>query len=139
MWGGTVVCCGPESSGTRLLSKIVSENLGLVSYHQSMPHAGRWWTAQDFPGARFVVIVRRPDFTQRSAVIRGLVRDQDEAREHWEEAMIRLASIPNAYWISYEALVAHPSMQIDNLARWLGVKANGYPEVYDGNSKWEAK
>jgi hypothetical protein len=135
-WDGKVICCGPGSSGTRFLAKVVYENLGGDAYHQSMPHGDRWWTHKDFPGARFVIIQRRPDVTQLSVISHGYTEDYTVAREHWDRAIGILASIPDAYWISYEALMADTKVQIDNLAKWLGLPVLSYPTPKNGSTRW---
>jgi hypothetical protein len=133
-----IVACGPESSGTRLLTEIIRDYLGLEVTHRSMPHGEEWWDWTTFEDARFVVIVRRPISTARSAVAAGHVKNMVEHRREWATAISALSGISGAYWISYEALVANPVMQTNNLARWLGVTPVGVlPHIYDANKKWE--
>ena len=135
---GKIICCGPASSGTRYLAKLVRESLGQEgAYHQAMPHDGsKWWTHNDFPGARFVVIQRRPDVTQLSVIGHGHTESYESARRDWEIAIYRLAAIPGAYWLTYEALMADPLTQLDNLAAWLGVTVLEYPTPKNGSTKW---
>lgn len=131
-----VICCGPESSGTRLLTTIV-EAMGLDAVHRSMPHGEQWWNAGEFADARFVVIVRRIDATTKSAVAARHVRSAEQHRLEWSRAINTLAAIRGAYWICYEALAASPQIQIANLAAWLGVETpRELPNIVDGNAKW---
>jgi hypothetical protein len=133
----TVVACGPENSGTRLLHKVLTLYLEIDAVHRSMPHAGEWWGPA--PDERYVVIVRRPDVTCLSILGRhpALVRDIAEARANWDRALRTLAAIPGAFWITYEALMIEPVIQADSIATWLGVEPSGtMPEMIDANVKW---
>lgn len=139
-----VVVTGPESSGTRLLAGIVRDVLGVEAWHHSMPHGDAgpngdgWWLPEEFPDARFVIIVRRPDVTGPSAVFHSHVPTLAQHREEWQRAISVLASIPDAYWMSYEALVANPVVQISSLAHWLGTTLDPekLPEITDRNDRW---
>jgi len=130
-----IVCTGPVSNGTRLLTDIVRaivEGRDDVE-HRSMPQWSDFWDYRDDPeGTTYVIIVRRPDIAVRSAHRQGHGNPdlpgqegldhrltESELMEWWERAMRRLAHIPGAYWLSYEALVAAPRQQIEALAGWL--------------------
>jgi len=148
-----LVCTGPISSGTRLLYNIVNGNFHIKAEHRSMPQWDDFWSwSDDPPGSKYIVITRRPDISVRSALkqghgdpkLRGWEKrthkaDPDELAEWWWRAIRILATIPGAYWMSYEALVASPVTQVDNLAAWLGVAEVTYPTIYDGNAKWLAR
>lgn len=138
-----VVCCGPESSGTRWLHRIVARYIGVPAIHRSVPHGneGRdhdgWWDPNEFPGSRFVVIIRRPDVTTLSALSHHHARTAAEHRLEWRRAIAMLAAIPGAYWINYEALYAATKVQADNLAAWLGAVPTGrLPRAEDQNARW---
>lgn len=138
-----VICCGPESSCTHLLHRIVVEYIGVPAIHRSLPHGDEgpqgdgWWQPDDFPPARFVIITRRPDVTGLSAIAHGHVTDIGQHRNEWQRAIGVLAAIPDAYWVAYEALLLWPEVQADNIARWLGVEPTGaMPPVYNNNEKW---
>jgi len=134
---GSVVACGPENSGTRLLHKVLTSYLDVDAVHRSMPDAGVWW--EPSPDERYVVIVRRPDVTCLSILGRhpALVCDIGEARANWDRAVCALAAIPGAFWVTYEALMAEPAVQADNIAAWLGAEpAGAMPEMIDANVKW---
>jgi hypothetical protein len=151
-----IVCTGPVSSGTRVLTDIVKalcpEDEVL---HHSMPHWDKFWDEHDFPiGTRYVVITRRHDFTIESAYRQGHGNPAQIGWSHldhrmtkadlsqwWDTAMHNLSGLPNAYWMSYEALIANTEQQCRNLADWLAVPDRVWvdaslPEVYDGNEKW---
>lgn len=135
-----MVACGPESSGTRLLARILSDYIGVDTVHHSMPNGGEWWDFRKFgPRARFVVIQRRPDATTASAMARNMAATADDHARDWARAVSMLAAIPGAYWLSYEALIAQPRVQADNLARWLRRMPRGHLEaITDENAKWLA-
>jgi hypothetical protein len=115
----------------------VTEYLGLEATHHSQPNGGEWWDWTKFEGARFVVIQRRPDATTSSALAREMAPDRQAHAVDWAAAMKLLAAIPDAYWMSYEALLAQPLVQAQNLAGWLGVTPTGVmPEITDENAKW---
>jgi hypothetical protein len=130
-----VVVCGPESSGTTIMARVVRDYIVVPVVHRSMPHLHDWWDWRDYPG-RYVIIVRRADLTVRSQEARQMPH---AGAESWHRAMAMLAQIPDAYWVSYEALVAAPQRQADNVARWLGVTPQGVmPQIVDANAKWLA-
>jgi hypothetical protein len=135
-----IVVCGPESSGTRILHRVVTEYIRVDAIHRSMPNAGAWWDWRDFGDrARFVVITRRPDITTQSILARGMAPNAEAHADDWARAMALLAAIPGAIWITYEALLAEPRMQADNIAHWLRRRPTGLmPEIVDNNAKWIA-
>lgn len=148
-----IVCTGPISSGTRLLTKIVSA-WGFEAEHRSMPQWDRFWRGS--PLERYIVIVRRADISVRSAYAQGhgdpeLIgtdggrywahldhrMTHEELDAWWWKAMDRLAWLPDAYWLSYEALVTAPKVQLTALAVHLESETAEIPfEIYDGNEKW---
>lgn len=134
-----VVACGPESSGTRLLHRLIASLPGVEAVHHSMPHGEEWWDWHEFEGHRFVIIVRRPDVAAMSAVASSCVTSIAEHRQEWPRAITMLAAIPDAYWVFYGALVADPETQMANIAGWLGVgkgEADFRAEVRNENDKW---
>ena len=123
-----------------------------------MPHWDQFWEPEDlgFTVSRYVIIVRRPDISTRSAHNQGhgnpsLVGSDgtlhwahfdhrvtvEELGEWWWKAMDKLAALPDAHWVSYEALVSNPERQLRNLAKALGSTTHKIPfEITDGNEKW---
>ena len=118
-----IVCCGPEGSGTRALRV----NIGRLCEpehqvrHLSMPFGDEWWSEHDVVGERAIIIVRRPDTTAQCAFHQGCTGSIPEAAEEWPRAIAALARIPDAYWLSYEAMVGDARQQLINVMRWLGV------------------
>lgn len=51
-----VLCTGPESAGTRMLTRLV-DSLGVEAIHRSIPHGMEWWNPPTNID-RIVVIVR---------------------------------------------------------------------------------
>lgn len=145
---GMIIACGFVSSGTRLLHGLISEGLGLKSVHRSYPHWDKFWHWTDYPAdMKWVVIHRRPDVAIAAAhkaghpgIRRNIRRDPpatlDEIMDWWDRWMKMAASIPDAYWLSYEALVADPDTQIGNLARHLGGEVKRWIQIRDENAKW---
>ena len=151
---GVIVCTGPESSGTRLLTWIVRNNLSLEADHLSMPEGpphddapkvDEWWNWEevaaqweDMTGepTRFVGILRRPNLAGLSAVRRGIVADLDAHRLEWLKAMEMLTAIPDIYWVSYAGLIANPAYEIGYLARRLHATPRWPARVVDANQKW---
>lgn len=104
-----------------------------------MPHGipRKWWDWRDFPKARFVIITRRPDVAGLSVVQRRFTSDLMTHHFEWFEAIRLLSSIPDAHWVSYEALVADPQTQVDTLADWIGCPRRPLrTKVIDQNAKW---
>jgi hypothetical protein len=64
--------------------------------------------------------------------------DSVETAERQNLAGMRvLASIPDALWVSYEAMVGNQYIQIANIAKFLGVDAlDTHIDWTDENEKW---
>ena len=130
----------------------VMKGWGLESEHRSMPQWTTFWSWKEWPDdTRFIIIVRRPDISVRSAyaahhgdphfkAFRHLIdhrMDEKELDGWWWHAMEVLADFPRAWWMSYEALVKNPERQLLNLVDWLGIeKPSQIPVIFDGNEKW---
>jgi hypothetical protein len=127
-----IVACGPESNGTRLLSRIlVSTNEPVV--HRSLPNGEEWWSPEDFPGAEFVVILRDIDWAVKSALRAGHVADEAAAYEEQRKARAILDGIPGAIRISYEDLVKRPKRVAAELSRALGKPVSIEEPIQDRN------
>ena len=69
-----IICCGFVNSGTRLLHKIVTQDLGLRAVHRSYHHWDRLWRWEDYvtrvPNGYFlwVAIYRLPEVVIPAAV-----------------------------------------------------------------------
>lgn len=125
--------------------------MGLEAMHLSYPHWEELWDWRSYPNdIKWVIINRRPDIAVRAAFESGHpgvrppppnIRRNPQASigelKGWYEASIRMfATIPGAYWMSYEALVADPDTQIGNLARWLHIGSWKTRQIRDENAKW---
>ena len=124
-----VLCTGPESSGTRLLTRLVG-GLGIKTTHKSIPHALNWW--DETAGITHIVcIVRDPFITQISATETGHPSfwSGREATfpyritNAWQVMLdnCRTSGLP---WIplTYEGLLLRPQWTLDNIADWIGVE-----------------
>jgi hypothetical protein len=151
-----IVATGPISSGTRLLTNIVGKLVvDEPVVHRSMPQWTVFWDYADDPeGTRYVIILRRPDISVRSAHKQGHGDPEKRGWRHldhrmtqvelnawWVKAIIRLSHIPNAGWFSYEALIADPFVQVGSIAHWLGVPCppdilSRIPRIEDRNAKY---
>jgi len=142
-----IVVCGPEGSGTRALAVNVHrlcEPAGLTVRHLSLPLGEWWWTAEDVKGEIPIVITRRPDCQSFSAWRQGCTYTQEQAISEWPQAIATLASIPGAYWVLYEALVADAQLQLTNIAAHIGVpfdrallkRGDDWWPWLDGNAKY---
>ena len=126
-----VLCTGPESSGTRLLTRLV-EGLGVEAIHRSIPHSCKWW---DVPSDidRVIYIVRDPWITEISAKEIGHPENgcwTGKDKEYpfrlikaWE---VFAENVVFSYtpWIpvTYEGLMKRPQWTLDNIADWLDVE-----------------
>lgn len=125
-----VLCTGPESSGTRLLTRLV-DNLDVEAFHRSIPHGPDWWNAPEDID-RVIFINRDPWITQISSEEighpdNGFWSDEDKvfpdriikAWKVFAENVILLG----VRWmpISFEGLVQRPQWTMDQIANWLNV------------------
>lgn len=149
---GRLIVAGPEGSGTHLLTELLLAYGIPEATQRSLPYAGVWWVVDgppkdpvtgllDEPDTEYVVIQRRPDVTTLALLGRKppLVTDIWQARKHWGLAIAALATLPEAVWVSYEALVASPLAQVERIARAVGRRRmipGALPEVRDENAKW---
>lgn len=122
-----VLCTGPESSGTRLLTRLVGD-LGVESIHRSVPHAKKWidWPVVD----KIIIIVRDPFITELSAEEAGHPSYWDGIDStfpyritHAWELMVDKVAQTGVPWIplTYEGLLARPQWTLDHVADFLAV------------------
>lgn len=143
-----VVVTGPESSGTRFVSRWLEAHEQIVARHWSMPSGERWlrhWpTEHDFDGDEpdaLVLVVRSFEATVASQHHRELVTCRKEAEANILQALLRalawsVAHGTATYLVLYEDIVAAPE-HFDAVFRWLGLDPVPPPEsVIDGNAKW---
>lgn len=127
-----VVCTGPESSGTRVLTRTVNL-LDVEAIHRSIPHAERWW---DMPSQvdAFIFISRDPFITEMSGLEanhinhcgwKGIDREYPyRLTNAWREFANNVI-VPREKWIplTFEGFVARPQWTLDHIAEWLGVES----------------
>ena len=137
-----IVACGPESNGTKLLTRIL-ETSGERVVHRSLPYGHNWWHYTEFPpGTRFVAIFRDEDSAVQSVLKAGHIEEpwyRDKRKRAYEEqkaARDSLAEIPGLHVISYEGLVKDPAGTLDRLGKWLGLTLRLPEPIYDGNAKY---
>lgn len=127
-----VLCTGPESSGTKLLTRIVQT--GADGEHRSMPHDNEWWDPKQVPHDCAVVIVRDGRWTAESAWDMPHCGSVDEALFRREMALRRLGELQvPVLWVGYEGLVAAPHAQVQVIGAWLGASLDVPEIVYDAN------
>lgn len=132
-----IVVCGPEASGTRALTVNLGRLCaphGKTVRHLSLPLGDWWWRAGQVEGEIPIVISRRPDCQAIAAWRQGCTDTYEQAIRERYRAMRTLATIPNAYWVLYEAMIVAPQAQMANLAQHLGVPFD--EELLDLGDTW---
>lgn len=124
-----VMVVGPESSGTRLLTGLVSD-LGVEAVHRSVPYGPDWWPDRGDALVSHVVVIWRDlaatlESQQRNGHLRiwGRFADADERYSTSVGEIVR-----HVHWgtipfleVQYEALVDDPQFSMDGIADWLDV------------------
>lgn len=135
-----VLVAGPESTGGRLMARILEPVVDVVHFSLPMgPSRGRryWPPATDWEGERFdrAVIMVREWHAAASSQARN--HGQDDPYATMRNAYRALVDIEVPWWIvTYESLLVHPHATVEHLCKWLGVLAPDLPEIKDGNLKW---
>ena len=118
-----IVCTGPESSGTRLVNRIVATS-GLAHRHRSMPNANDWNLGL-LPGDVVVAVRRELMGTARSAVAAGHAASLSAALRRRDAAValiedqVEVAGVP-VLWIDYEALLTEARWVADQIGEFIG-------------------
>jgi hypothetical protein len=142
-----VIVTGPESSGTRFVSRWLEAHPDVVARHWSMPSGERWmrhWpTDHDFDAAHpdaLVFVIRDVAATVESQLDREMVTCRNEAWCNITQAHLRAFAwavshgVP-VYPLIYDSVVEHPE-RMGHLFRWLGLDAVEAPEpVVDANER----
>lgn len=128
-----VLCTGPESSGTRLLTRIVST--GAYAMHRSLPHGDDWWVGHLTGFDAVVAIYRNEQATIASAVARSHVLTGGQAADRRRRALQELETL-DPVWVRYEDIVSNVKWFTELLGQRLGVTLTFWDDVYDGNAKW---
>lgn len=143
-----VVVTGPESSGTRLVSRWLEAHPDVVARHWSMPSGTQWmrhWpTDHDFDGAHpdaLVFVIRSIEPTVESQLNREMVGSRNEAWSNIVSAHLRAFAwgvshgVP-IYPLVYDTIVQQPE-RFNHLFKWLGLEPVPPPEqLVDANARW---
>lgn len=114
----TILVTGPQSSGTRLMTRILSAggvHAIIDGWHGTVVRRVN----------RVVVMVRHPETTRRSRDAAFVEQDRIPRESSLAGC---LTFYPDALWVSYEQLCAAPDATISVLAEWLGVPTWLMPE-----------
>lgn len=145
-----IVVTGPESSGTRFVSRWLEAHPDITTRHWSMPSGIRWarhWpTDHDFGGEQpdyVVFVIRSMHATVESQLNREMVHGRSEAWDNIVMAHLRTFSwavshgIP-LYPLVYDTVIEHPE-RFGHLFTWLGLEPTPCPEeINDANLRWES-
>lgn len=151
-----VLVCGPESSGTRTLARVV-DAAPVVVWHRSIPHGGRRdhngnigggpaggpvqrWEPTDveMQGITHVVAIVRDERATAMSAVRQLFSPSYTLALAARRRAIRLIETryPRALWVTYEALIRDEVGVRAMLAGYLGVDVPASTTLRDGNRKW---
>ena len=143
-----VIVTGPESSGTRFVSRWLEAHPDVAARHWSMPAGESWarhWPPDhDFDGEpplAVVMVLRNFEATIASQVNRRMVSCHEEAEANITQTYLRILTWTlshgfQLYPLIYDTIVEHPETMAD-LFRWLGVDPVDCPEdPVDANAKW---
>lgn len=140
-----VLVTGPESSGTRFVSRWLEAHGDITARHWSMPSgegwARHWPTDHDFDGElpdAVILVIRSFEGTVASQHARELVGSRREAEANIVLALLRALSWAVShglatYVVLYDEIVTRPD-RFAAVFRWLGLVPVDPPEsVVDGN------
>lgn len=143
-----VAVVGPESSGTRLMTRIMTE-AGAEALHRSFPYGkkangDRRWPEADVVefGPDAVVWMSRDWWATAPSQIRAEhVEDIHEAWINIAEATYRVILLCKEndypfYIVNYESLIQRPAPVVRNITSTLGLKMPDIEHIVDGNSKY---
>jgi len=143
-----LVVTGPESSGTRFVSRWLEAHPDITARHWSMPSGTHWarhWpTEHDYDGEppdALVLCVRSFEATIASQLHRQMVTTRAEAEANIVTAHMRALTwavshgIP-VYPLTYDLVVTSPTT-FDAVFQWLDLDPVDCPvPVIDANAKW---
>lgn len=115
---GTILVTGPQSSGNRLMCRILEAG-GFVAYLDT--RHGREYRRVD----RVVVMYR-----ERRATLDSIAQNFVPADRIDPDLSLRNIAVfyPDAHWVDYDSLCADPDSTIASLASWLNVEPWQMPE-----------
>lgn len=141
-----VLVTGPESSGTRFVSRWLEAHPEIAARHWSAPSGTQWakhWPdVHDFGGEppdAVLVCVRDFTATTTSQHARELVASRKQAEANTVLALLRCLSwaVSHGYPVHvvvYDSVVAHPE-RFRHVFDWLGLPPVDAPEpVFDGSA-----
>lgn len=141
-----VAVVGPESSGTKLMTRILQAS-GAKVLHRSFPYGGggrndprHWPEADVITFQPYAIVWMNRDWwaTARAQVATGHVKNTQEAWGNIQMATERigkLAMFNKYYMINYESLVTRPNIVVANLTGTLGLDMPEFETIVDGNGK----
>lgn len=159
------IILGPESSGTKVLTKVLIKagcagdgwhrqrfdkedpTEPLVVLRRSYPHGGKWPVLAAIVArferlgyeVRVVLIVRSMQFTMASRRQHIAADVEQRAREALRFIGRQLGEVDVPFaWMTYEALVQYPAASITWLLGWceLPTRQAGAVKIKDGNKKY---
>ena len=158
---------GPESSGTRLTTRILINNgcagsdqhlqpfdmgipedvHGPIVWRRSLPHNGQWDCPEKLieklvMGNRGVITIacmRSVHAIAMSQVTKNHVFDSDGARQHIRKAYCKIFEACSPTMVSYEAMILNPIEEQRALIASLRLTWCKFTPVHNGNSKHWAR
>lgn len=139
-----VAVIGGESSGTRLMARLLSR-AGCEVLHRSFPYEGaplRHWPMAAVAGYEpdAVVVMTRDWWASVPSQVRaGHVPDEATALANLRHAWQLTAQVAAGHdWVAvgYESLVQRPAVVVANVCHWLGIPAPDVGEIFDGNNRY---
>lgn len=158
------VVVGPESSGTKFITKLFitagcwgdawhqqrldSQNppkgVDLVVFRRSFPHDGEWPNIKQIRdrfnvlgfSVYIVVVIRSLHFTLKSRRQNASGNLHLQATEAFRKIGGSLPVSKKSVWLTYEALVNYPESTINGLFDWAKLPAPKDVEIKDGNEKY---
>lgn len=139
-----VLAVGVESSGTRVLTRLLSCSDELEVIHRSVPYGRDWWVDPG-PIDAAVVIQRAWRYVIRSQMERGHMDIWAHLSPYDKLAMatehlfvqVRRLDVPFTM-VTYADLIQDPQGNMTELWQWLKVKPVPVTEViYNGNGRWQ--
>lgn len=137
--GPIVVVVGPESSGTRLMTVLVSD-LGVQAIHRSVPYGPEWWPNRgDDEATHWLVLSRDREATllsqKNAGHLQAWTRMKPEEKFDCSVGVMHrhLDHLHDSerFLLDYEDLVADPQVCMDEIAEWLGVSPQTVRVVVD--------
>ena len=140
-----IIIIGPESSGTKLLTRLfmeqgysgddtdnqsydtVNPTYKKVVWRRSLPHGKIWYNVPDLVrkldcleyNVKVVGIIREMSATCQSQIRHGHVRDMEEAMRNYKQSLLYLKDVD--YMLTYESLVLSPNTSMQRMFNMLNL------------------